>query len=406
MLRSRNVTGQEYFKERRLMRAYQVFKKLVPTSTTSPCTQYLYSTGKVLIHGFTSGGYHVWERIDMVVDEGFVKRGPIPTKEATYTINGLPWIDGAETFAFDEIKAASLNRAAMEKHWNAPGILRIPMDHFKGALVHRLFTDAEYAVFRDRTTDYEFGKCSVEFPLTCQRITAAKNLTSVLEDDFECYTTNISHTVPTMMYSNGKVFVVVADYNTDGRYLLDGDKFAVKKQNNLYTISRKETNMMPKIKLPGNEVKAPEDIADEVVKATTEAPNWDVPTEKVSKNVKKEEEKVSENVKKEEEKMAENVAQASDKSQEEQLSLQDFAQALLTASETFEEELKTAFTNYKVLVKGLKTLTKRIQKELKNAADSKELKEALAENKSLKKANDALRQALLNGLNTESTKTK
>ena len=118
-------------------------------------------------------------------------------------------------------------------------------------------------------------------------------------------------------------------------------------------------------------------------------------TEKVPKNVMETTEKVPENVTNEV-KTPEEAANG-----EEEKSAVDIAQEVYQAAEFFEEELRTAFTNYKVLVKAVKALQKKISKDLKNSADSKELKEAQAENKRLAKENASLKESLRLLLNKE-----
>ena len=406
------------------MKAYEIFQKLVPPDTECNANQYLYLDGKTLYHGFTCGGFHTWDIIqlhDSELPKGFVKRGSVPLHGAEVSgDDGYRWISNDDpngsTYPLDEIKLATLDVKKLEKHWKCSEDYGIDVKQLGDAqYISRIYNDRYRGIFRSNGHDFICGnEKGLSFPLkySVEKVTRMQNLAPILGDTFECCAVTIYPTLPVALWSNGETCVVSADYylNTE---LEDGDLFIVAKdeKGNFVIREKKGTKTMrvkmnmPKVTLPESDVdekaKAAAEVADKIVQPTTEAPNWEVP-----KKVEKEAEKVTENVEEESNSVeAEQVEKPVEES-EEQLSLADVAQNVLQAAEFFEDELKTALTNYKVLVRAIKTLSKRVSKETKNSTDSKELKAAQAEIKSLQKANVALRQALIAGLGGESPKAK
>lgn len=394
------------------MKAYEIFQKLVKPTTTQNCNQYLYSDGTMLYHGFTHGGIHAWDVItpEEKVDPGFVERGAVPI-DGSCSNPKMPWVSaGTSNYTLDELKLASLNVASLRKHWSCRDNFALPWKRFDScSFVIRLYSDNKCGLFRFDGDDWVFGDPSkLKFPLKGVNITTVENIGKLLTDDFEAYDVSIYPTLHTTLWSNGTTSVISADYTLGNTELGDGDFFRVVREEKGYTIKVKRGKKeMISVKVPLNNP-APEDkekkaaeIADATVQPTTEAPNWEVP-----KNVKKEEEKVTENVKEKVEKVPENVPENTEEAEETVLSIPDEINALVTAAEFFEESLKVGLANYKVLTKGLHKFAKRLNREMKNAADSKELKAAQAEIKNLQKSNAALRQALLAGLGGGSPKTK
>ena len=395
----------------RLAKATDNFTKYARDHIQAPATQYLYSCETMRIHGFTCGGWHLWERMDPIkCGKADLRVGPFPLPG---TVRGEK--DGflvspkGDNFSFDHGRAH--NRVVvphLSQYWMHHGIYSVNRESLEDdPNPYLLYNDADNWIIR---TNNGHDKCRIHgepFPLSGP-LTQINNLYMYLPEGFTCYTTmRISEDAPPMMFwSDDTVSMCVANNapNLD-EALIDGDTFNAKvNKKGIVTINLKSTKERNKmnIKIPRTPApedkelrKTPEQIADDIVQPTTDAPQWEkksateIAAEKAknvtkseTKNVETISEKETKNVTEPPSETPKNVTAETEQPQEQTLS------DMLEDLEKFAEERVTAaaenLSDAKEFHRAVKAMKKRVLKELKGAANNEELRAAQKENKELR----------------------
>ena len=82
-----------------------------------PASQYFYDDGTNARHGFTCGGYHLWLKMPTRGEEHF-EVGPVPTTKVKPTEHLLK---GAGTLPWDEVKAGMITPRRLQYYWGLLG---------------------------------------------------------------------------------------------------------------------------------------------------------------------------------------------------------------------------------------------------------------------------------------------